>query len=221
MEFKVGDKVKLNALGALFVELLYDNKGGDYKGEIVEITENPYSACYLVKFPKGFDGHDGNGLSKKVYEDRNVVFLPDSALELIEDEDELTIDEMIKALIEMFGDVSEDGEEFAPYIVTKGVSGTVNRGNIGEETTLVDCNGSKLFIGDIVQVDGRVISTSTIVAKIKDTGVPCVMGISHQDGTVDKDFKVTKLIDHSIAHDYLDILDVPFEVKYVMEANND
>ena len=94
MELKVGNKVKLNDLGVMFVNMVGDNHDDNYEGKIVEVKENTYGESYLVQFPKGFDGHDGNGRSEKVYEDNNVMFLPDIALELIEDEEVVTDDEI-------------------------------------------------------------------------------------------------------------------------------
>ena len=231
--FKVGDKVKLVGIGVFVAHVFFGNEGENFVGTIVEF--NSEDDMYLIEFPKGFKGHDGNGKSSKVYNDNNVLWFNDLAFKLVKEvqepqkqqEEQNILDEIDKVLKRLFDELKQDDgensskEEFKPYILSE--SGKLFRGYIGKETKMVDCNNSKLYIGDIVSVEHENLGRYITYVGDDGYGRNIVVGISshcYEDGTI-SEFKVTKLIDHSIAYNYLDVLCTTTKVKYILKESDE
>ena len=84
--FNIGDKVKLKRAALTITTKVYGNDNSFNTGTVVEKTADSDNTIYLVKFPEGFKGHDGNGRSKEVYEHLNVLWFTEDVIELAKGE---------------------------------------------------------------------------------------------------------------------------------------
>lgn len=209
---EIGNKVKLKGMGLLVAHLL-GNEGDEFIGEIIaKDSDLNNTEMYIVKFAEGFKGHKDGTL--KLYEE-NLELVEDSSADV---DDEL---EMVMKFMEMFGfgvdsNTKKESEEFKPYIQLAILDEEGFVGYIGDETKIVDSNGSALYVGDIVSISRDNHKHTTVVGYDNLLNRYIIIGIGN---AFDK-FKVTKLIDHSIAHEYSDIIDPSLTIEYVMSGDS-
>lgn len=215
---EIGNKVKLKGMGLLVAHLL-GNEGDEFIGEIVaKDSDLNNTEMYIVKFAEGFKGSKDGTL--KLYEE-NLELVEDSFVDV---DDEL---EMVMKFMEMFGfgidrNTKKESEEFKPYIQLADLDEDGFVGYIGDKTNIKDINNSTLYVGDIISISIRNKNYTSVIGCDDMLNRYIAIGAGTKF-TKDGEYiglTLTKLIDHSIAHEYSDIIDPSLTIEYVMSGED-
>lgn len=215
---EIGNKVKLKGMGLLVAHLL-GNEGNEFIGEIVGTdADQRNTKMYIVKFAEDFKGHKNGTL--KLYEE-NLELVEDSSVDV---DDEL---EMVMKFMEMFGfgvdsNTKKESEEFKPYIQLADLDEDGFVGYIGDKSNIKDINNSTLYVGDIVLISIENKKHTSVIGYDDMLNKYIAIGVGtkfNKDGEY-TGLTLTKLIDHSIAHEYSDIIDSSLKIEYVMSGED-